>query len=108
AWKISAARKRTGQVERQQYRPGPTSQLNQEVLARLLAGKPDLTLHELQSAVEKQAGVRFSTSYLWLALKRMNFRLKKSHSTPKNATAKSTKNGAKSSSKRSVRSRRNA
>jgi transposase len=108
AWKISAARKRTGQVERQQYRPGPTSQLNQEVLARLLAGKPDLTLHELQSAVEKQTGVRFSTSYLWLALKRMNFRLKKSHSTPKNATAKSTKNGAKSSSKRSVRSRRNA
>lgn len=33
AWKISAARKRSGQVERQPYRPGPRSRLNSEVLA---------------------------------------------------------------------------
>ena len=32
-WKISAARKRSGQVERQPYRPGPRSRLNSEVLA---------------------------------------------------------------------------
>jgi transposase len=108
AWKISAARRRSGQMERQQYRPGPRSRMDQKVLAGLLAQRADLTLRELQAAMEKQTGVHFGTPYLWQVLKRMNFRLKKSHSTLRSATPRPTKNGAPSSSKRSVRPQRNA
>ncbi|MHB1959145.1 MAG: biotin/lipoyl-containing protein [Acidobacteriaceae bacterium] len=107
AWKISAARKRSGQVERQPYRPGARSRLNSEALARLLTDHPDWTLRQLQAGLKKQTGVGFSAPYVWLRLKRMNFRLKKSHSTPKSATAKPTKSGASSSSRKSVRPRRN-
>ena len=108
AWKISAARKRSGQVERQRYRPGPSSRLDRKVLAELLARNADLTLRELQTAMEKQTGIRFGEPYLWRVLKRMNFRLKKSHSTPPSAIPKPTKSGASSSLKKSARSRRNA
>jgi transposase len=107
AWKISAARRRSGQVERQRYRPGPSSQLNKKVLAELLTRHADWTLRELQVGLEKQTGVRFSTSYLWMVLKRMNFRLKKSHSTLLSVTPKPTKSGVASSSKKSARPRRN-
>src|SRR5487761_1154363 len=105
AWKISAARKRSGQVERQPYRPGRRSRLNSEVLARLLTDHPDWTLRQLQAGLKKQTGVGFSAPYVWLRLKRLNFRLKKSHSTPKSATAKPTKSGASSSLRKSVRPR---
>jgi transposase len=33
AWKISAARKRTGRMERATYRPGPKSRIDEAVLA---------------------------------------------------------------------------
>ena len=108
AWKISAARRRSGQVERRQYRPGPSSRLNQKVLTGLLARSADLTLRELQTAMEKQTGAHFCVPYLWRVLKRMNFRLKKSHSTLPSATPKPTKSGAPSLSKKSARPRRNA
>jgi len=107
AWKISAARKRSGEVERQRYRPGPRSRLNQEVLARLLTANADWTLRELQSALKKRTGVGFSTPYLWLILKRMNFRVKKSHSMPRSATPKATGYGGRSSLTKSARPRRN-
>ncbi len=77
AWKISAARRHSGQVERRRHRPGPSSQLDQQALAGLLARHADWTLRQLQSGLEKQSGVRFSTAYLWMVLKRMKFRLKK-------------------------------
>ncbi len=106
AWKISAARRRSGQVERPSYRPGPRSQLDQEVLARLLTDNADWTLRELQSALKKQTGVGFSVPYLWLRLKQMDFRLKKSRSTRGSGTRKRTASGAASSLKKSARPRR--
>jgi len=106
AWKISAARRRSGQAERSPYRPGPRSQLDREVLAQLLTDNADWTLRELQSALKKQTGVGFSTSYLWLRLKEMNFRLKKSRSTRGSGTRKRTAGGAPSTLKQSARSRR--
>ena len=105
SWKISAARKRSGAVERQSYRPGPRSRLDQQVLVRLLTAHPDWTLRRLQSALDEQTGVLFSVAHLWLQLKRMNFRLKKSRSTPRSGTRKRTGNGAPSFSKASARSR---
>ena len=99
AWKVSAARKRTGRAERTTYRPGPKSRIDEAALAELLRLHPDATLLELQSALEKQSCLHFSTQHLWRVLKRMGFRLKKSRSTPANATRNRTANGARISSK---------
>lgn len=77
AWKISAARRRSGQMDRPPYRPGRRSQLDRKVLAELLARHADWTLRQLQAGMEERTGVRFSEPYLWRMLQRMNFRLKK-------------------------------
>jgi hypothetical protein len=45
-------------------------------------------LIELRAKLEKESGLHFSTQHLWRVLKRMGFRLKKSRSTPANATRK--------------------
>ena len=100
AWKISAARKRTGRMERPGYRPGAKRRIDEQALAGILRSRPDATLVELQAALENKTGLRLSTQHLWRVVKRMGFRLKKSHSTPRNATPKRTASGAKSSSKR--------
>ena len=99
AWKISSARKRTGQVECPTYRHGPKSRIDEQVLSALLRARPDMTLPELQMELEKKSGLHVSTQHLWRVVKRLGFRLKKSHSTPKNATRKRTASGAKSSSR---------
>lgn len=104
AWKISAARKRTGKSERALYRPGPKSGVDEQALAEVLRLHPDATLPEVQAELEKSSGRRFSTQHLWRVLKRMGFRLKKSRSTPPNATPKPIKSGARSSSMSSAQS----
>jgi transposase len=100
AWKVSAARKRTGRMERPGYRPGAKRRIDEQALARILRSHPDATLVELQAELENKSGLRFSTQHLWRVVKRLGFRLKKSHSTLKSATRKKTASGAKSSSRR--------
>ncbi len=107
AWKISSARRRSGAVARPSYRPGPRSRLDGQLLGRLLAEHPDWTLRQLRSALAEQGGILFSTSCLWLQLKQMRFRLKKSRSTPVSATPKPTGTIEPRSSKPSAPSRRN-
>src|ERR1039458_9003144 len=102
SWKISSARKRTGRTERASYRPGPKRRIDEQALAGLLRARADATLVELQADLEKQSGIRVSTQHLWRVVKRMGFRLKKSHSTPKNGTRKKTASGGKRSSKPSA------
>ena len=102
AWKISAARKRTGRMERPGYQPGPSSQLDRDVLAGLLARNADWTLRQLQTAMEKQTGVRFGEPYLWRVLKRMNFRLKKMYGPPPDCKSKRSK--GKNSPRKCIRS----
>jgi transposase len=99
AWKVSAARKRTGRMERPSYRAGAKRRIDAQALAGLLRCHADATLVELQAELENKTGLRVSTQHLWRVVKRMGFRLKKSHSTPKNATRKKTASGAKSSSR---------
>jgi len=99
AWKVSAARKRTGRMERPGYKPGAKRRIDEPALAGLLRSHPDATLVELQAELENKTGLRFSTQHLWRVVKRLGFRLKKSRSTPKSATRKRTANGAKSSSR---------
>ena len=99
AWKISAARKRTGRMERPSYRPGAKCRIDELAFAGILRSQPDATLVQLQAELESKTGLRVSTQHLWRVVRRLGFRLKKSHSTPKNATRKRTAGGAKSSSR---------
>jgi transposase len=99
AWKISATRKRTGRMERPSYRPGAKRRIDEQALAGLLRSHADATLVELQSELESKTGLRVSTQHLWRVVKRLGFRLKKSHSTPRSGTRKRTASDAKSSSR---------
>ncbi len=74
-------------------------QFNEQDLAGILCSHPDATLVELQAELENKTGLRVSTQHLWRVVKRLGFRLKKSHSTPKSGTRKRTASGVKSSSR---------
>jgi transposase len=88
--KISAQRRRNGQMERQQQRVrGPASKVTEAMEAFLraqLEAVSDRTLAELQQAVWAELKVSISLAQLWRALRRMDLRLKKSRSTPANKT----------------------
>ena len=56
----------------------------QEWMGEQIRKQPDLTLRELQAQLQAVQGVGLSIGRLWLALRQMGLRLKKSHSTPKN------------------------
>jgi transposase len=89
AWKISAQRKRTGQIERVEQRHGPESKVTAEVQERLrgwVRQQPDLTLQELQQRLEEARGPHVSIGRLWQGLRRMKLRLKKNRSTPRSRT----------------------
>lgn len=106
AWKISAARKRTGSSERPSYAAGRKRRVDEKAVAAILRSDSDATLVEIQSALENKTGLRVSTQHLWRVVKRLGFRLKKSRFTPSNGIRKKTRSGARSSSQRSARLRR--
>ena len=109
ARKISSQRKHTGKAERVPHRPGRKLRASEEVQQQVKAwfrAQPDLTLAEVQARLLSEAAVPLSIPQVWYLVRRLGLRLKKSHSTPPNATAKPTSGGAKSISRRSVRSRR--
>ena len=88
AWakKISATLRSTGKMERPPGgRRGPASKMTAEVqedLRNWIGKQPDLTLAELQDRLWKQRKLKVSVGRLWMALRDMGLRLKKSHSTP--------------------------
>ena len=89
AWKISAQRKRSGQVERVEQRHGPESKVTSAVEQQLRAWvrqQPDLTLVEIQERLWETERLPVSVPRVWQVLRRMKLRLKKSHSTPRNKT----------------------
>ena len=109
AWKISAQRKRSGQMERVEQRRGTVRKVTAEVEQRLrdwVQAQPDLTLAELQQKLAQAHHLQVSIGRLWQVLRQMGLRLKKSHSTPANATRKRISSGARPSSKPSLGSRR--
>src|ERR1035437_8045661 len=135
AWKISAQRKHSGQMERIEQRRGSRRKVTPEVEQRLggwIEAQPDLTLAELQQKLEQAVHLHVSVAglslppsvgvltqqlepavhlhvsvgRLWQVLRQMGLRLKKSRFTPSNATAKRTASGGKSSSSASRPSRR--
>jgi transposase len=98
AKKISARRTRTGQIERPPWRHGPVSRVTVAVedwMREQIRRQPDLTLMELQQQLERAQGLGLSIGRLWLALRQMGLRLKKSHSTPKNKTRRKRRGAVK-------------
>src|SRR5258708_36735757 len=61
AWKVSAAHKRSGAVERApQLRHGLPSRVDRAQVRALLKAKPDLVLRELREELERTTGVAIS------------------------------------------------
>jgi transposase len=103
AKKISARRTRTGQIERPPWRRGPVSRVTvvvQDWMREQIRRQPDLTLRELQEQLKLAQGLGLSIGRLWLALRQMGLRHKKSHSTPKNKTRRKRSGAAKRGGKR--------
>src|SRR3970040_152988 len=98
AWKISAQRRRTGQVERVEQRHGPESKVTGTVEQQLrtwVRQQPDLTLVEIQERLWKTARLAVSVARVWQVLRRMKLRLKKRHSTPRNKTHQRSSGGGR-------------
>jgi transposase len=108
--KIRGQQKRSGQKERvPQSHHGPVSRVTEAAKQRLrswLEEQPDLTEAELRERLQA-GGVSISKSRVGQVLRQMGLRRKKNLSMRKSATPRRTSNGVKSSSKQSVRSRRN-
>ena len=102
AKKISATRTRTGQMERPPWRRGPVSRVTvslQQWIGEQIRKQPDLSLRELQEQLQEVKGVGLSIGRLWLALRDMGLRLKKSHSTPRNKTRQQRSSAGKRGAK---------
>ena len=109
AWKVSAAHKRSGAVERApQLRHGLPSRVDRAQVRALLKAKPDLVLRELREELERTTGVAISQTQMWRVVRELGLRLKKSRSTPPSAIPKRTAGGAKSSSTSSGRPHRSS
>jgi transposase len=98
AKKISAALRRTGRMERTEQRHGRINRVTplvQERLREWLRQQPDLTLGELQRQLREQMQVLLSIPRLWVVLRQMKLRLKKSRSTPRSRTRRKTGSAAR-------------
>jgi transposase len=87
AWKISAQRKSSGQMERIEQRRGSRSKVIYEVeqrLPRWVEEQRGLTLAKLQRKLETAAHLYVSTTRLWQVLRQMGLRPEKGRSTPAN------------------------
>lgn len=87
--KILRQYRRTGKMERAPHRPGRkplfTPPVREQIRAWLKA-QPDLTLAEMQEKLRQGEHLNISLPSLWMVLKKMGLRLKKSRSTRKNKT----------------------
>lgn len=113
AWKISAARSRTGKTERPRgNKRGRKSRITARVIEYLrsrVKEQPDRTLVELQEDLRNSEGVEIGITWLWMVLKQIGLRLKKSHSAPPSRTANvSRPNASSGKRKRGISTRRNS
>ena len=98
AKKISAALRRTGRMERTEQRHGRINRVTplvQERLREWLRQQPDRTLAELQRQLRERMQVPLSIPRLWVVLRQMKLRLKKSRSTPRSRTPRKTGSAAR-------------
>ena len=103
AKKISAALRRTGRMERTEQRHGRIGQVTplvQEGLRERLRQQPDLTLAELQLWLREERQISLSIQRVWVVLRQMKLRLKKSRSMPRSRTRRKTNGAVNSGGKR--------
>lgn len=89
AKKLSARRRKTGQIEIRAWRHGPQSRVTsaiREWMERQLRRQPDLTLQELQQRLEREQRLRLSAGWIWILLRRWGLRHKKNRSAPRSRT----------------------
>src|SRR5580704_9251002 len=113
AWKISAARSRTGSKERPAgNKRGRKSRITREVIDYLrsrVKAQPDRTLVELQRDLRESQSLEIGITWLWMVLKQIGLRLKKSHSAPPNRTTNVLQRNASSGKgKTGISTRRNS
>jgi transposase len=87
--KILYQQRQTGKMERVPHHPGRKPRftpLIREQMQVWLQEQPDLTLAELQEKLRQGSQLRVSLPSIWVVLKKMGLRLKKSRSMPKNKT----------------------
>ncbi len=97
AEKIGRALRQTGRMERPAGgKRGPASKVTPEIQESLrgwVKEQPDLTLEELQKRLQERLRLKISVSRLWLVLRDLDLRLKKSHSTPPSKTPQRANSG---------------
>ena len=105
--RIQQQKVRTGKMERiPQSRNGRPSRLTEEIRKTMkgwIAVRPDLTLAELQQQLKEKFDLSVSLGQIWLVLKAMGLRLKKSHFTPRSRTRRRDGRGGKAGRRRSAR-----
>ncbi len=112
AWakNVSSTLLHTGRMERPAGgKWGRRSRVTAEALEYLAARvkeQPDRTLAKLQEDLERECGIQIRHSQLWVILKRMGLRFKKSRSAPPNRTASGSKPKENSGGKKPNRSTR--
>jgi transposase len=113
AEKVSAARHRTGKIERPAGgKRGRKSRITAEVIEYLrsqVKRQPDRTLVELQADLRESQSVEIGITWLWIVLRQMGLRLKKSRSAPPSRTVSESRHNASSGkSKLATSTRRNS
>ena len=99
AWKISAARSRTGKTERPPgNKRGRKSRITAEVIEYLrsrVRERPDRTLVELQEDLRNSQDIEVGITWLWMVLQQIGLRLKKNRSAPPSRTANESRLNAR-------------
>jgi len=106
AKKISARRRKTGEIEAPRWQRGPRSRVtaaHREWIREQIRGQPDLTLQELQQRLEQGQRLRLSLTWIWVVVRQLGLRLKKSRSTPKSRTVRRRSSAGKRGGNRSPR-----
>ena len=108
AKKISSTLLHTGKMERPAgHQRGRQSKVTPEIcecLKSQVKAQPDLTLMMLQEYLERDRKMHLSIGQLWLVLKRIGLRLKKSRSTPPSRTPNGSGRKGNSGRKKSGKS----
>lgn len=98
AKKLSARRRKTGQIEIRAWRHGPQSRVTaaiREWIERQMWRQPDLTLQELQQRLELEQRLRLSVGWIWILLRRWGLRHKKNRSAHRSRTRARTSGAAR-------------
>jgi transposase len=113
AYKVSAARSRTGKTERPAgSKRGRKSRITVgaiEYLRSRVKERPDRTLVELQEDLRHDQDIEIGITWLWMVLREMGLRLKKSHSAPPSRTTSGLQRNASSGKEKAgISTRRNS